>query len=426
MKIPQSYQETLDFLYAQLPMFQRMGKAAFKKDLTNTKALMKALGQPESHFPTIHIGGTNGKGSLSSMLNSILMEAGYKTGLYTSPHLKSFTERIRINGIEISEQAVVAFVQKMHGNILEIKPSFFELSFAMAMDHFAVGQVDVGVIEVGLGGRLDSTNVISPQLCAITNISLDHQMFLGDTRPLIAAEKAGIIKAHTPVVLGEYDAETAPVFEAKAKQEEAPLIFAEQAISLRKIKGDLFSQTFEQNQRQYELGLGGLYQQHNLQTCLVCVDELRKLGWEIPEEALQRGLLKVKENSGLRGRMDVLQRNPLVVADTAHNLAGVASVMEQLKHVQGGIKHIVWGMVDDKDIGPIMTLLPPSAQYYFVKADVPRGKDAHELAGIAKEYGLKGDVYPSVAAGLQACLQTAHEDELCYVGGSTFVVAEVV
>jgi dihydrofolate synthase/folylpolyglutamate synthase len=426
MKIPQTYQQALDFLFSQLPMFQREGKAAFKKDLTNTKALLAALGQPEKRFPAIHIGGTNGKGSLSSMLNSILMEAGFKTGLYTSPHLKSFTERVRINGQEIPEQEVVDFVQQTYHDILEIKPSFFEMSFAMAMDHFAKQAVDIAVVEVGLGGRLDSTNVLSPLLSAITNISLDHQMFLGDNRTAIAGEKAGIIKPHTPIVIGEMDAETAPVFQAKAKTENAPLFFAQQEKPLERINGDLFSQFFQHGKNQYNLGLAGTYQQENLQTCLVCVDQLRALGWEIPADALQRGLQKVRQNSGLRGRMEVLHQNPLVIADTGHNLAGVKAVLAQLAHVQGGPKHIVWGMVDDKDIGPIMALLPQSARYYFVKADVPRGKDAHELAEIAKTFGLQGQVYPSVKEGLEACLAIAQADELCLVGGSTFVVAEAI
>lgn len=426
MKTPQSYPETLDFLYAQLPMFQRQGKAAFKKDLTNTNALLTALGRPEKQFPAIHVGGTNGKGSLSSMLNSILVESGYKTGLYTSPHLKSFTERVRINGKEIPEQEVIRFVQKSFDAILEIKPSFFELSFAMAMYHFENKAVDLAIVEVGLGGRLDSTNVLSPQLCAITNISMDHQMFLGDTRPLIAMEKAGIIKPHTPVIIGEMDDETTPIFQTKANKEHAPLIFAQQEKPLSKIKGNLFSQVFQHGKKQYELGLGGAYQQQNLQTCLACIDQLRILGWEIPEEAVQSGLRHVQKNSGLRGRMEVLQQNPLVVTDTAHNIAGVTAVLEQLKQVQGGPKHIVWGMVDDKDIGPIMALLPQSAQYYFVKADVPRGKDAQELQAIAQGFGLSGESYSSVAKGLSACLAHAQTTELCYVGGSTFVVAEVL
>lgn len=426
MKIPQSYQETLDFLYSRLPMFQRQGKAAYKKDLVNTEAILSALGRPEKHFPVIHIGGTNGKGSVSSMLNSILIEAGYKTGLYTSPHLKSFTERIRIQGDEIPERVVTQFVKKSYASILEIKPSFFELTFAMAMDYFAEEAVDIAVVEVGLGGRLDSTNVLSPILCAITNISLDHQMFLGNTRAAIAFEKAGIIKRQTPIIIGEKDEETVSVFQEKAHQENAPLYFAQDTHPVKKISGDLLSQTFQYGETSYQLGLAGAYQQQNLQTCLSCIEQIRTLGWEISEEAVRKGLAKVKQNSGLRGRMELLHEKPRVLCDTAHNLAGVTAVLEQLKQVEGGPKHIVWGMVDDKDIGPIMALLPQSARYYFVKANVPRGKDAHELAQIAQGYNLQGEVYASVAEGLKACLAAAGEDELCYVGGSTFVVAEVL
>ncbi len=426
MKIPQNYPETMAFLYAQLPIFQRIGPAAYNKDLGNTIALLAALGEPEKSFPSVHIGGTNGKGSLSSMLNSILMESGYKTGLHTSPHLVSFSERIRINGEEIAEQQVVDFVQKCYKTILEIKPSFFELTFAMAMAHFAEEKVDIAVVEVGMGGRLDSTNVLMPVISAITNISMDHQALLGDTRQAIAFEKAGIIKKATPVVLGEYDEETSFVFEKKASEMGTRLSFAPQKIKLKRIKGDLFSQHFQHGDTSYELGLAGAYQLANLQTCLLCVEELRAAGWNIPDEALRQGLRKVRQNSGLRGRMEVLQQSPLVLADTAHNLAGVQAVMAQIADIQGGPKHIVWGMVDDKDIGPILELLPKSARYYFVKADVPRGKDAEVLAQMAAQHGLEGRVYPSVRAGLEACISQANKDELCFVGGSTFVVAEAI
>ena len=426
MKIPRNYPETLEFLYAQLPMFQRQGPMAFKKDLTNTRAILKAIGNPEKGLRFLHVGGTNGKGSLSSMLNSILMESGYSCGLYTSPHLKSFTERIRVNGHEIAEQHVVDFVQQHHVHILDIRPSFFELTFAMAIDYFAARQVDVAVIEVGLGGRLDSTNVIMPELCAITNISLDHQAFLGDNRPAIAGEKAGIIKAGVPVIIGEYDEETAPVFEQKAAEVGAPLTFAPQELAVERVGGDLFSQQFQIEKNTFELGLGGTYQLANLRTCMLCVEKLQTLGWQISEAALRKGLIQVKENSGLRGRMEILQQHPLVLADTAHNLAGVRAVMAQLAALGDGPQHIVWGMANDKEIGPILELLPKSARYYFVKPDVPRGMDAASLARMAAGLGLRGEVYDSVVAGLQACLQNASADDICYVGGSTFVVAEVV
>ena len=426
-----TYAETLSYLYQQLPMFQRVGPKAFKKDLKNITRLCSALGNPQGRFSSVHIAGTNGKGSVSSMLASILQEAGYKIGLYTSPHLRSFTERIRINGQPIPEEGVISFVERNRSVIEEIKPSFFEVTVAMAFQHFADEEVDLAVIEVGLGGRLDSTNIIEPILGAVTSISYDHMAFLGDTLAKIAGEKAGIFKKGRTFVIGEDLLQTRPVFEAKAEGVGAKLVFAEERYSLGGWKRGITSQMIAFHRymspvRIFRLNLGGDYQYPNMRTALCLVDELRELNYSISEEHIAAGLLRVKENTGFRGRMTVLANDPMVLTDVGHNLAGVREVLKAFGQLEYDQLHMVWGMVFDKDPNKILEMLPKNAKYYFVKPDVPRGMDASELASKAAAYGLHGETWPSVQAGLDAAQQAASKSDLIFVGGSTFVVAEVV
>ena len=426
------FSETLDYLYSLLPIYQRQGSKAFKKDLGNIQQLCWELGLPQWQFQSIHIAGTNGKGSVASMLNSILMEAGYLTGLYTSPHLLSFTERIRVKGKEIPEKEVVKFVARHQDKIEEISPSFFELTVGMAFDYFARRNVDIAVVETGLGGRLDSTNIISPEMSVITNISYDHQNLLGDTLEQIAAEKAGIIKKYTPVVIGTDQEESMPVFLAKAGVVEAPLFCASHRykaeIKKRENKRQLIEvyDKEEELSREYWMDLTGAYQIENLQTVLMAVEVLREDGWDIPEKSVQRGLKKVKTNSALRGRMECLGEKPLTYADTAHNEAGVTYAFEQLKNMDFSKLHILWGMVSDKDHESILKLLPKEANYYWVRPEIPRGFDAAALASKAAALDLYGEIFDSVEKGIAAAQKAAAAEDLIYIGGSTFVVAEAI
>lgn len=423
---------TLEYLYARLPMFQRIGAAAIKKDLTNTRKLLWALGLPQWRYPCIHIAGTNGKGSVSSMLASILTEAGYKTGLYTSPHLKSFTERIRVDGKAISEPAVVEWVAGMKKVIEQVEPSFFETTVALAFDHFARQNVDIAVIETGLGGRLDSTNVVFPELSIITQIGYDHMDLLGDTLAAIAAEKAGIIKPYTPVVIGEYLPETRPVFELKAASLSAPVIWAQEEWSARSVETHFPFQEItvthlrKNKHSTFRLDLPGHYQTQNLATVLSSVEALRRQGWKLPKSALKRGLSHVRKNAGLRGRMEMLSSAPLVIADIGHNESGVQAAMAQVLALPVRHRHMVWGMVNDKDHDKVLRLLPKDATWYFVRPDIPRGLDAAVLRQKAEAHGLTGEVYPSVAEGKRAALAAAAPNDLVYIGGSTFVVAEAI
>lgn len=431
--IEQQYQTILEYLYSRLPMYQRDGKKAFKKDLENTRDLCWELGLPHWKFKSIHVAGTNGKGSVSSMLSSILMEAGYKTGLYTSPHLRSFQERIRVNGQKISQQEIIEFVDLYKSAIEVISPSFFELTVGMAFDHFAEQEVDIAVVEVGLGGRLDSTNVISPEISVITQIGYDHMDMLGNTLEEIAGEKAGIIKQFTPIVIGERHPETEGVFLSKAEELEAAIHFAEDRYELSPLSQGFQQQQFhiqplddELEEMTLEIGLAGHYQQQNLRTVLCAVDVLREDGWEIPEEAVVRGLKKVVQNSGLRGRMEILEESPLILCDTAHNVSGVSTVLQQLSGIPHNQLHIVWGMVSDKNHDEILALLPKEASYYFVRPNVPRGLSALTLQMKADPHDLTGKIFDSVELGLAAAKSNAEEGDLIFVGGSTFVVAEVV
>lgn len=427
-----SYKETLDYLFAQLPMFTRVGASAFKSDLHNTLALLEILDHPQHHFKTIHVAGTNGKGSSSHMLAAIFQQAGYKTGLYTSPHLLDFRERIRINGQVVPEEFVIRFTEQMRSHIGDIQPSFFELTVAMAFRYFQEQAVDIAIIEVGLGGRLDSTNVITPELSLITNISFDHKNILGDTLPLIAKEKAGIIKTGVPVVISETQSEVADVFIDTAAALNAPIHFADQEWmeSSSAIDGSHLNITLldtrQQQMRQLQLDLNGQYQEKNVMGVLSAVKVLQLNGWHITWEQVGAALSHVKKLTGLRGRWDVIQQHPLTVLDVGHNEAGIREIMEQLGHVNYQQLHIVVGFVKDKEVEKVLPLFPTTAHYYFCKAQIPRALDEVALAEMAATSGLHGHAHASVQAALQAARQHAQRDDLILVCGSFFVVAEVM
>ena len=422
-----TFDQAYTYLLERLPMFQRVGKAAYKEDIGNTVAICEALGNPHRKFRSVHVAGTNGKGSVSSMLAAVFAVAGYKTGLYTSPHLRSFTERIRINGQEIPEEAVADFVEKNQQLFEEISPSYFEVTVAMAFDYFAKEQVDIAIVEVGLGGRLDSTNIIQPDLSVITNIGWDHMNILGDSLEKIAAEKAGIIKNQVPVVIGETQEELSHVFIEKASEHSSNISFADQSLPQVSLKhADWNGLHFSWGNMEIMLDLAGSYQKKNLQTAIIALVELRRIGWKIPDKAIIDGLGNVQSLAGLKGRMQMLQQQPLILADTAHNKEGLQAVLGQIMKKQEGPLGIVLGMVDDKDHHAILSLFPKQAQYFFVRPDVPRGLDAFTLQQKAKAHGLSGEVYDSVGEGLKALKAWLPQDGLGFVGGSTFIVAEVV
>ncbi|MGY5851661.1 bifunctional folylpolyglutamate synthase/dihydrofolate synthase [Salegentibacter sp. F14] len=396
-------------MFQQLPMYQRVGDHAFKKDLTKTQQLAKHLGAPHKKFKTIHVAGTNGKGSTSHMLASVLQEAGYKVGLYTSPHLKDFRERIKINGHLIDKKSVVNFVKTHKDFLEEAKLSFFEMTVGLAFDYFAKQEVEVAIIEVGMGGRLDSTNIITPEVSVITNIGLDHVAHLGNTLSEIAREKAGIIKEGIPVVIGEKQKETTPIFEEVAQKHNAKLIFAQE---LRFPK--------------YSTDLKGDYQNKNMKSVLGVVKVLRNQGWNIPEECLKNGLNSVKLHTSLQGRWDILQEKPKVICDTAHNKEGLKLVFKQLKGEDFQHLHIVLGVVNDKDLESILPLFPKNAHYYFCKPDIPRGLEADIVAEKAASFGLEGRVFDSVSKAYEVAVDSALDEDLVFVGGSTFTVAEII
>ncbi|MFA6260064.1 MAG: folylpolyglutamate synthase/dihydrofolate synthase family protein [Bacteroidia bacterium] len=422
-----NYPETLQYLFRQLPMFTRVGASAYKKDLSNTLALCKLLDQPEQKIRCIHIAGTNGKGSTSHMLASVLQEAGYKTGLYTSPHLKDFRERIRINGILIPEHEVVQFVEQYKVACENIQPSFFEWTVALCFDYFAREKVDVAFIETGLGGRLDSTNVITPLLSVITNIGWDHTDLLGNSLELIAEEKAGIIKPGIPVIIGETQVETSSVFLKKAKDQHAPLQFADQQIQLSSFQpvhdGILFSTASFQD---LLCDLGGLYQQNNVKAVLASIKNLQDQGFIIDEVHIRQGLQRVKSNTGLMGRWQILGNDPLMVCDTGHNVNGLEFVIRQLKLQSFKVLHMVIGMVKDKDISKVLAILPRDAVYYFCNADIPRALPAEELRQQAEVFHLHGSAFGSVKLAIQAAQTMASKKDMIFIGGSTFVVAEAI
>jgi dihydrofolate synthase/folylpolyglutamate synthase len=426
-----NYQETLDYLFNALPMFQRVGASAYKADLTNTIALCTHLGNPQEQFKSIHVAGTNGKGSTSHSLASVFQAAGYKTGLYTSPHLKSFTERIRINGDEINKEDVVEFVDSHKDFLDQLQPSFFEMTVGLAFWYFAKEKVDMAIIEVGMGGRLDSTNVISPELCVITNIGFDHTQFLGNTLPLIAGEKAGIIKQGVPVVVSHTQQEIQSVFLQKAADMQTNLVFADQKWEVNRTQNPDVSQLarFQVKGRSdtfdLEFGLRGDYQRYNLPGILEAVEQMRNQGWNLSREALHLGLARVSEQTGLKGRWQILQTQPLTIADTGHNEAGILEVVNQLKKYSYSQLWMVIGMVNDKDISKVLDLLPREASYIFCQASIPRAMDADLLASQAMEKGLTGRVIPKVRDSIEFARKNAGADDLIFIGGSTFVVAEI-
>lgn len=431
MKSRSKYQETLDWLFQQLPMFQRIGPKAFKNNLDNSLKLAELTGHPELKFPSIHLAGTNGKGSSSHFIAAILQAAGYKTGLYTSPHYKDYRERIKVNGKWIDRDFVVAFVDEYRSAFEAIKPSYFELSVAMAFAYFDYQKIDIAVIETGLGGRLDSTNILSPVLCLITNISYDHQAFLGETLAEIAAEKAGIIKQGVPVVIGKTQAETQVVFTEKASQMGAPLVFADQVLRAEKVAEKPQHAIFDiyQNNQilypQLALNAKGPYQAENLLSSLQAIHSLPP-AFSIAEQHIRAGLEHLVELNQLQGRWQILQSDPLVLCDSAHNEAGIAYVVQALQHIPHRQLHFILGVVNDKKPDKVLQLLPKQARYYFAKANIPRGMDALELKAAAEAYQLKGRAYSSVRNALKAAKKQAAPDDLIFIGGSIFIVAEIL
>jgi dihydrofolate synthase / folylpolyglutamate synthase len=422
-----SYSDTIQYLYNRLPVFHHVGSSAYKPGLDNTIQLMNALDNPHTRYRTIHIAGTNGKGSVSHMLAAALQQAGYKVGLYTSPHLVDFGERIRVDGKMIDQQYVINFVQNHQDLFSEIEPSFFEATMAMAFNYFADCEVDVAVIEVGLGGRLDSTNIIQPELSVITNISFDHIGYLGDTLEKIAFEKAGIIKPNTPVVIGEALPETRPVFEAKAKDENAAIYFAEErlTVSFNGYENAKMRVNTSDN-KSFVVGLSGMYQLKNIATVLTAIKQLNKLDFEINGNAIAQGLKLVTEITGLQGRWQILQQHPTVAADTGHNVGGIQFVVNQLKAQNYKNLRIVIGMVNDKDVSSVLTLLPKDAVYYFTQANIVRALPAEELLKESESYGLKGLAYSSVKQAVSTALAESEIDDFVFIGGSNFVVGEAL
>ena len=422
------YQQTIDYLYDTLPMFSRMGSAAFKKDLTNTLLLCERLGNPQEKFKSIHVAGTNGKGSVSHMLAAIFQTSGYKTGLYTSPHLYDFRERIRVNGMLCDKDFVVDFVERIKPAIEEIEPSFFEITVAMAFDYFAKQEVEIAIIEVGLGGRLDSTNVITPELSVITNIGWDHMNMLGNTLEEIATEKAGIIKPKVPVVIGEKKQETEVVFRRVAAEKTAPIYFAEERFSVTdyKLSNDFITVTVagkNLTSSDYQLDLAGIYQTKNILTVLQAVELLRQ--WNIKEGDIKKALRNVKKLTGLGGRWEVIHEDPIVVLEVAHNKNGIEQMLLHLQNIQYHKLHIILGMVKDKDANQVLELLPNSAHYYFTNAHIPRALDAKDLQSKASGYKLKGGCYEDVNDALRAALGNGSNNDVIVVCGSIFLVAEV-
>ncbi|WP_373727317.1 bifunctional folylpolyglutamate synthase/dihydrofolate synthase [Bacteroides heparinolyticus] len=406
------YQDTLTYLYNSTPMFQQVGGSAYKEGLENTLALDEHFGHPHRKFRTIHVAGTNGKGSCSHTIAAILQEAGYSVGLYTSPHLVDFRERVRVNGQPIPEEYVIRFVEEERCFFEPLHPSFFELTTAMAFRYFADVEIDVAVIEVGLGGRLDCTNIIHPDLCIITNISLDHTQFLGNTLPQIAREKAGIIKSGIPVVIGETTPETKSVFQKRAGEVNAPIYFAE-----------------ENGREDYpgiEYELKGLYQKKNSRTILTALPLLKEAGYRLDEQSVRRGFAHVTELTGLMGRWQKLQNHPTLICDTGHNVGGITYIVEQLKQQAFHNLHIIIGMVNDKDIQGVLALLPEDAIYYFTQAGVKRALPANDLQKLAESAGLKGNCYPDVPSAVRAAQEKSLPEDFIFVGGSSFIVADLL
>lgn len=428
-----NYKEAISFLFSSLPMYQRVGKAAYKSNLNNTLALDEYFGHPHRSFRSIHIAGTNGKGSVAHMLAAVFQTAGYRTGLYTSPHLKDFRERIRVDGEMIPVERVTDFVNDHRQIIEEIHPSFFEMTVAMAFDHFATQKVDIAVVETGMGGRLDSTNIIRPLLSVITNIGMDHSQFLGDTLYKIAIEKAGIMKAGIPLVVGQKQEEVSIVFEKRAKEMECSLYFADKGCSveysMQSTGGNQRMQVYRENipwMEALELDLLGLYQQKNILTVLKVLEVAGEEGIPVSDEQLRGGIANTCKLTGLRGRWEIIGNNPLIICDTAHNPDGMKEVVKQIRQTAWKNLHMILGLVDDKDPGILLALLPGDARYYFTQASVPRAMDRERLARHALKSGLYGQVFPSPERALEVARSNASPEDMIFVGGSTFVVAEVL
>lgn len=422
-----TYQETITYLYNSAPLFQNIGQGAYKEGLSNTHALDEHFGHPHRTFRTLHVAGTNGKGSCSHTLAAILQAAGYKVGLYTSPHLVDFRERIRVNGAPIEEQFVVDFVEQHRSFFEPLHPSFFELTTAMAFHYFAEQQVDVAVIEVGLGGRLDCTNIINPDLSIITNISFDHIGFLGDTLGKIAHEKAGIIKPHTPIIIGEHNDETRPVFLAEATEKQATISFAQEAPMIISKGSDVdydIYQTIPYSELQ--VALRGYCQEKNVNTLLHAIGELQHIGYNISEEAVREGFAHVCQLTGLMGRWQQLNNFPRLICDTGHNIGGFQYIVPQIMAQPCKQLRIVFGMVNDKDINAVLALMPKHATYYFTQASVARALPSHELQTLAAKHGLHGSTYSTVAEATQTALSEANKEDFIYVGGSSFIVADLL
>lgn len=428
-----TYKETLDYLFKRLPMFQRIGAAAYKPDISNTIKLCDILGNPQDLFPSIHIAGTNGKGSTSHLLASVLQEKKLKVGLYTSPHLKDFRERIKINGKKIPQKEVIQFVEKYKTDFEAIDLSFFEWTVGLAFDYFSKNKVDIAIIETGMGGRLDSTNIITPILSVITNISYDHTQFLGNTLEKIAGEKAGIIKQNIPVVIGETQSETMLVFKQKAQEKSSSIIFADKEIIILEgekiLKKDGFQLNieleFQEKKYQLKSPLSGNYQIKNFKTAFLALKNL-KGRFRVTDSEIQKGFKNVIKNTGLQGRWQILGNKPLIICDTGHNEAGISYILEQINSLKFQQLHFVLGMVNDKSIDKILSMLPKNAIYYFCKANIPRGLDAEILKNQAENFDLKGLIYPSVKKALNASKKNAKNNDLIFIGGSTFTVAEVL
>lgn len=425
------YQEIVQFLYQRLPVFHRVGAAAYKPGLETITRFCQAVGQPHQKFPSIHVAGTNGKGSSSHSIAAILQSAGYKTGLFTSPHLVDFRERFKINGIMVSKEEVIETVQNWIPHIDELEPSFFEISTALGFHFFAQHQVDIAVIEVGMGGRLDSTNIIDPLISLISNISLDHQKFLGETLEAIAGEKAGIIKPHRPCVISEKQVDIQHVFEQKAKREKSPILFATRRFEVKLVERLLSGQTVRvldnENRAEhiYHLSLGGNYQLKNLPGILDVISELKKIGWQIPQKSIEIGLSHVQEITGLYGRWQVLAKKPLVICDTGHNEAGVKEVVEQISGLKVNQKWIIWGMVNDKDHSAIIDLLPADARYIITEPNIPRKLPKEDLQPYFNQAGLQSELSASVPEAIALAQAKAGIDDLIFIGGSTFTVADI-
>ena len=404
-----TYQDTLNWMFSQLPMYQKQGKSAYKTDLSNTILLVNHLHNPHNNFKSIHVAGTNGKGSTSHMLASVLQEAGYKVGLYTSPHLKDFRERIKINGKEISKQFVIGFIKRNKRFFETNQLSFFEMTVGMAFEYFSKQKVDIAIVEVGLGGRLDSTNIIMPEVSVITNIGIDHTQFLGNTLEAIAFEKGGVIKPNIPLVIGETQKETASLFKDLAKKNNSKIVFADKGVD-----------------ETYKTDLLGSYQSKNVKTAVQTIKELREKAFKISKDNLIQGFLHVVKNTSLLGRWQILNKKPKIVCDTGHNKEGLTYVMRQLSNEQFDALHIVFGVVSDKDLSSILGLLPQKATYYFCKPNILRGMDVNKLQFVFNENGLKGNAYESVNEAYKSALSVAKIEDFIFIGGSTFVVAEII